>query len=48
MPDSTCRQRAVTLAEENRRIAYDRIPRLLVLDNLTIETGLELARLGQL
>ena len=42
----TCRQRAVTLAEENRRIAYDRIPRLLVLDNLTIETGLELARLG--
>ena len=40
------RQRAITLADQNKQIAYDRIPRLLVLDNLTIETGLALARLG--
>ena len=40
------RQRAITRAEENKQLAYDRIPRLLVLDNLTIETGLALAKLG--
>ena len=41
-----CRQRAVTLAERNKQRAYDKVPRLLVLDNLTIETGLALARLA--
>ena len=40
------RQRAITLADRNKQTAYDKIPRLLVLDNLTIETGLALARLG--
>ncbi len=40
------RQRAVTLAEQRRALAYEKIPRLLALDNLTIETGLALARLG--
>ena len=40
------RQRAITLADQNKQIAYDRIPRLLVLDNLTIETSLARGRLG--
>lgn len=41
-----CRQRAITLAERDKQRAYDKVPRLLVLDNLTIETGLALARLS--
>lgn len=40
------RQRAVTLAQQRRDLAYEKIPQLLVLDNLSIETGLALARLG--
>ena len=42
----TDRQRAITLAEQRRALAYEKIPRLLALDNLSIETGLALARLG--
>lgn len=40
------RQRAITLAETNKAVAYDKIPRLLVLDNLSIDLGIQLARLG--
>ena len=40
------RQRAVTLAEQRRALAYEKVPRLLALDNLAIETGIALARLG--
>lgn len=40
------RQRAITLAEDNKAIAYHKIPRLLVLDNLSIDIGIQLARLG--
>lgn len=40
------RQRAVMQAEERRAKAYDKLPRLLVLDNLSIQTGIQLAKLS--
>lgn len=40
------RQQAITLAEEHRQIAYDKLPRLLTLENMAISTGLDIARMG--
>lgn len=40
------RQHAITLAEEHRQVAYDKLPRLLTLENTAISTGLAIARMG--